>query len=72
MKFKHFHILNIRKYSKQKKKERGILSRWWDRWTLNSSPPMNTTRLQLFLEKLPRERTENWIKRTPTTRDSPD
>ena len=36
------------------------------------TPPTNTTRLQLFLVNYPRERTENCIKRTPTTRDSPD
>ena len=35
-----------------------ISSRWQHRQTLNSSPPMNTTRLQLFLEKLPW--IENW------------
>ena len=28
-------------------------SRWWCRWTLNSPPSMNTTKLQLFLEQLP-------------------
>ena len=35
-----------------------ISSRWRHRQTLNSPPPMNTTRLQLFLEKLPWR--ENW------------
>ena len=35
-----------------------ILSRWWCKQTLNSSPPTNTNMLKLFLGKLPW--IENW------------
>ena len=47
-------------------------SRQWNRQTLNSPPPTDTTNLQLFWEQLPSR--ENWKvdKKAPTTRESAD
>ena len=51
--------------------ETQILSRWQCRQTLNSPPLMSTTRLQLFLEKLPWR--ENWKpnKKNPHNKGQP-
>ena len=47
-------------------------SRWHCEQMLNSPPPMNTTRCNNFGKNHPGLKTENWIKRIPPTRDSPD
>ena len=45
--------LNVNALNTTIKRLSGTLSRQWHRQTLSSFPPMNTTRLQLFLVKLP-------------------
>ena len=48
------YLLNFTPVSCSSKTNTGeISSRWWCRQILNSPSPTNTTRLQLFLEKLP-------------------
>ena len=42
-----------------------ISSRWWHRQTLNSASAMNTTRLQLFLEKLSQRENQKLDKKNP-------
>lgn len=42
-----------------------LLERWWHKRTLNSSPVMDTTNLQLLLEQLPLSKNQKLDKTNP-------
>ena len=61
----------LRRKRKMKKKK-GLVSRWQHRQTLNSPLPQTQLIYNYSWNNYPWERIENWIKRTPATRDTPD